>query len=67
MKNGRQLKNKKKRNVGTGQPDRWIRNTDQKSLWTLGENCFEELYLLLEDVIITAVNEAGSSDFYKSE
>lgn len=67
MKNGKQLKNRKKINVGTGQPDRWIRKTGQKSLWTLGENCFEELYLLLEDVIITAVNEAGSSDFYKSE
>lgn len=67
MKNGRQLKNKKKRNVGTGQPDRWIRNTDQKSLWTLGENCFEALYQFLEDVTITAVNEAGSSDLFRWE
>ena len=65
MKNGKRPKNRKKINVGTGQPDRWIRKTGQKSLWTLGENCFEELYLLLEDVIITVVNEAGSSYLFR--
>lgn len=67
MKNGKQPKNRKRTNVGTGQPDRGIRKTDRKSLWTLGENCFEALYQFLEDVTITAVNEAGSSDLFRWE
>lgn len=67
MKRWKRPKNKKRTNVGTGQPDRGIRKTDRKSLWTLGENCFEELYQFLEDVTITAVNEAGSSDLFRWE
>ncbi len=49
------------------QPHRGIRKTDWKSLWTLGKNWFEELYQFPEDVIITAVNEAGSSDLFRWE
>ena len=62
MERWKQCKNRKRTNVGMEQPDRGIRKTDWKSLWTLKKNCFEELYQFPEDVIITAVNEAGSSD-----
>ena len=54
-------------NVGMRQPHRGIRKTDWISLWTLGKNWFEELYQFPEDVIITAVNEAGSSDLFRWE
>ena len=67
MKRWKRPKNKKKNKRRDGTARSWDQEDGSEKPVDSGGNCFEALYQFLEDVTITAVNEAGSSDLFRWE